>query len=102
MPFLIERFVNLAKTPPMAAKLPNGLMHELKRFYYDTAQASNPSAVGCLRTVVDVSQIVFGTDFPYRTRLENVTGLAGCGFSDVELRKIDCDNALGLFPAQHA
>lgn len=98
MPFLIERFVNLAKIPPMAAKLPKGLMHELTRFYYDTAQASNPSVMNCLRNIVEVSQIVFGTDFPYRTGLEHATGLASCGFSEAERSRIDRDNALGLLP----
>ena len=96
MPFLIERFINLAKLPHVAPKLPKGLMHELKRFYYDTAQASNPSAMGCLRTIVEASQIVFGTDFPYRRGLENVEGLAGCNFTTAERRQIDCDNALGF------
>jgi predicted TIM-barrel fold metal-dependent hydrolase len=99
MPFLIERLVNLAKAPTYAAKLPRGLMHELKRFHYDTAQASNPSALGCLRTIVPVSQIMFGTDYPYRLAVEHVEGLAGCGFSTAELRAIDRDNALRLLPA---
>jgi predicted TIM-barrel fold metal-dependent hydrolase len=98
MPFLIERLVNLAKAPSSAAKLPNGLLHELKRFYYDTAQASNPSALGSLRTIVPVSQIMFGTDYPYRLAIEHVEGLAGCGFSAADVRAIDCDNALRLLP----
>jgi len=98
MPFLIERLVSLSKIPPIAAKLPHGLMHELQRFYYDTAQAANPSALGCLKSVVPVSQIVFGTDYPYRTSLEHVEGIARSGFNTQELRGIDRDNALRLLP----
>jgi predicted TIM-barrel fold metal-dependent hydrolase len=98
MPFLIERLVNLAKAPPYAAKLPNGLMHELQRFYYDTAQASNPSALGCLRTIVPTSQIMFGTDYPFRLSIEHVEGLAGCGFSAGDLKAVHRDNALRLLP----
>ena len=98
MPFLIERLVNLAKAPPFAAKLPNGLMHELQRFYYDTAQASNPSSLGCLRTIVPTSQIMFGTDYPFRLSIEHVEGLAGCGFSAGDLKAVHRDNALRLLP----
>jgi predicted TIM-barrel fold metal-dependent hydrolase len=98
MPFLIERLVNLAKAPPYAAKLPNGLMHELQRFYYDTAQSSNPSALGCLRTIVPTSQIMFGTDYPFRLSIEHVEGLAGCGFSAGDLKAVHRDNALRLLP----
>lgn len=98
MPFLIERLVNLAKAPPYAAKLPNGLMHELQRFYYDTAQASNPSALGCLRTIVPTSQIMFGTDYPFRLSIEHVEGLAGCGFNAGDLKAVHRDNALRLLP----
>ena len=98
MPFLIERLVNLAKAPAYAARLPQGLLHELKRFHYDTAQASNPSALGCLRTIAPISQIMFGTDYPYRLALEHVDGIAGCGFNAADARAIDRDNAARLFP----
>lgn len=98
MPFLIERLANLAKVPSYAAKLPNGLMHELTRFYYDTAQASNPSALGCLRSIVPISQIMFGTDYPYRLAIEHVAGVKGCNFSAADVKAIDCDNALRLMP----
>ncbi len=96
MPFLIERMVNLAKIPRYAEKLPNGLMHQLSSFYFDTAQAANKSALGCLRTVVPVSQILFGTDYPYRTGIEHVEGVAKSGFSPEENRAIDCANAKRL------
>ncbi len=38
---------------------------DLKRFYYDTAQADNSLDMAALRKVIPVSQILFGTDFPY-------------------------------------
>jgi len=98
MPFLIERFVNLAKAPRYKAALPNGLMPELQKLYFDTAQAANISALGCLRTVVPVSQILFGTDYPYRESIEHVDGIAGCHFSAADVQAIDRDNALRLMP----
>lgn len=98
MPYITERFTRLAMRPDLAAKLPKGVMHELKRFFYDTAQAAHPMALNSLRELVAVSQIIFGTDYPYRTAKETAKGIAGCGFSAGQIKAIDRRNALGLFP----
>jgi predicted TIM-barrel fold metal-dependent hydrolase len=99
MPFLIERFVNLAKGPQYAKQLPQGFLSAATKFYYDTAQTSNPAAMSALRKVVPVSQIVFGTDYPYRTQDEHVKGLKECGvFNPKELQAIDRENVLPLVP----
>src|SRR2546429_1684639 len=66
MPFLVERFTNMAKSPQLAPKFPDGFRGAAGKFYYDTAQASNPAAMSALSKVVPISQIVFGTDFPFR------------------------------------
>ena len=99
MPFLIERFVNLAKAPQFAAQFPEGFSGVAAKFYYDTAQTSNPAAMSALSKVVPVSQIVFGTDFPFRNAAEHVKGLKDCGvFSAGDLQAIDRQNALRLLP----
>lgn len=102
MPFLIERFEYLARAPQAARMVPNGVRTTLRRFFYDTAQTSNPAAMGALRQLVEPTQIVFGTDFPFRTGLEHVTGLSNCGFTEADLRKIERDNALALLPRLRA
>jgi predicted TIM-barrel fold metal-dependent hydrolase len=99
MPFLIERFVNLAKTAQFAAQFPQGFAGVANTFYYDTAQTANPAAMSALSKVVPVSQIVFGTDFPFRNAAEHVKGLKECGvFSAADLQAIDRTNALRLLP----
>ena len=98
MPFLIERFDRLAHTPAAKAQLPHGLRHELARFHYDTAQSANPSALSCLLKIATVAQVLYGTDFPFRTSTEHVEGLRTCGFSTAELNAIERDNALQLLP----
>jgi len=99
MPFLIERFVNMAKGPQLAAQFPDGFVGVAKKFFYDTAQTANPAAMSALSKVVPISQIVFGTDFPFRNAAEHVKGLADCGvFSAADLRAIDRQNALTLLP----
>jgi predicted TIM-barrel fold metal-dependent hydrolase len=100
MPFLIERFVrNPIANPNVKATVPDGTLAELKRFYYDTAQASNKAAMSALTAMIPVSQIVFGTDFPYRTGIEHVKGLRESGvFSDAQIFDIERGNALKLLP----
>ena len=98
MPYITERFTRLALRKDLAAKLPKGVMHELKRFFYDTAQAAHPMALNSLRELVAVSQILFGTDYPYRTARDTAKGLSRCGFSARDLQAINRGNALRLFP----
>jgi predicted TIM-barrel fold metal-dependent hydrolase len=100
MPFLIERFVrNPLLEPSVKATVPDGTLAELKRFYYDTAQTSNKSSMSALSAVIPVSQIVFGTDFPYRTGIDHVKGLRDAGvFTDAQLMDIERDNARRLLP----
>jgi predicted TIM-barrel fold metal-dependent hydrolase len=99
LPFLTERFVRLPLiNKTLAPRVPNGVEHELRRFYYDTAQAAHPFALASLIRLVPVSQIVFGTDYPYRTAADHVKGLTAYGFSPSDLMAIDRDNALRLLP----
>lgn len=99
MPFMSERMVNLAKTPQYAKQLPNGFLPEAAKFFYDTAQASNAAAMSALKKVAPVSQIVFGTDYPFRTAVEHVENLKACGvFNGAELRAIERENAVKLLP----
>jgi predicted TIM-barrel fold metal-dependent hydrolase len=100
MPFLIERFVrNPLLVPSSKATAPDGVLAELKRFYYDTAQTSNKAAMSALSAIIPVSQIVFGTDFPYRTSIDHVKGLRECGvFTDAQIMEIERGNALKLLP----
>jgi len=100
MPFLIERFVrNPLLNPNAKATVPEGTLAELRRFYYDTAQTSNKGSMSALSAIIPVSQIVFGTDFPYRTGIDHVKGLRDSGvFTDAQLMDIERGNALKLLP----
>jgi 6-methylsalicylate decarboxylase len=95
---LTERFsVQLIAQPKFKSFTTDGVMSELRRFYYDTAQASNPIAMASLTKMVAVSQILFGTDYPYRTSEEHVRGLAAV-FGPEDIKKIERENALRLLP----
>ena len=98
LPMLCERFVRAGKLPQNAPHVPNGVMHELLRFYYDVAQIAHTPGLAALTKMVPISQILWGTDFPFRFGWEYLKGLGEFGFSDADLRKIERDNALKLLP----
>jgi len=96
-----ERFeIQMVSTPPYKDTFTRDIVdHELQRFYYDTAQVSNAVTIGALAKLVPVSQIVFGTDYPYRPGIEHVEGLQRA-FTPAALRHIERDNALRILPRQ--
>jgi 6-methylsalicylate decarboxylase len=102
-PFLAERLI---RTPSLNKKLvetvPNGAMAELQRFYYDVAQIAHPVPLAALAKFVPASQILWGTDYPFRFGNEYVKALAEFGFSAGDLSKIDRENALALLPRLRA
>jgi predicted TIM-barrel fold metal-dependent hydrolase len=99
---LTERFtVQIVANPKFKSFTGDGVMAELRRFYYDTAQSSNPVNMASLTKMVAVSQILFGTDYPYRTSEEHVRGLAGL-FGPEDLAKIERENAQRLLPQWRA
>ena len=113
MPYIIERFFQGGASgeivPGVTTKgqdgnqrnaLPgNTVLQQLRRFYYDTAQASNPVAMTALRMVVGTSQIVFGTDVWYRSTVETARGLETAKvFAPAELHAIARGNAERLLP----
>lgn len=98
MPFLYERFLRAGAAPSLSDRLPNGLLHEIQRFYYDTAQASHPTTLASLTRLIPVSQILFGTDAPYRRASEYPPLLAQWAFSESDMRAIEYENALRLLP----
>ena len=102
MPSLIQRFGigqpdtiadSLAGTPA-----PNSRLYHLRRFFYDTAQSTNPVQMQGLKLVAGAKQIVFGTDYPFGSAARHLQGLEKCGFSPAELAGIHWENAARVLP----
>jgi len=94
-----ERFqVQLVTTPPYNDKFTRESMEsELKRFYYDTAQISQSVTLATLAKLIPVSQIVYGTDYPYRVGADHTLGVSA-NFSGADLAAIERGNAQRLIP----
>jgi predicted TIM-barrel fold metal-dependent hydrolase len=96
VPFLLSRFTTAEANMKDKSRLPNGVIAELRKFYYDTAQANHPGALAALMKLIPVPQVVFGTDFPFRRAAEELAGITNYGFSAADVRAIERENALRL------
>jgi predicted TIM-barrel fold metal-dependent hydrolase len=96
MPMLANR---MARTFPkdLATQAPNGVLYELKRQYYDTASASNPTSLSALLSVVPSSQVLFGSDFPFLSAAVPGSDLLHSGLTGDTVKAIERDNAARLF-----
>ncbi len=77
------------------------IINQLKHFYYDTAVSGTPYALSSLMNLVEPTQVVFGSDYPFLpekvVKLMN-EGLQNYGFDREVLMKIFQKNTLALFP----
>ena len=77
------------------------IINQLKRFYYDTAVSATPYALSSLSSLVEPTQILYGSDYPFSP--ERVVtlmndGLQNYDFEREALTKVVQQNALTLFP----
>jgi predicted TIM-barrel fold metal-dependent hydrolase len=97
LPFLTGRFIRLAEERK-PANLPDGPLPEFRKFYYELAQGNTPGQIAALLKMVSISQVLYGTDYPFRDGAEVNRGIAEWGFAAAEQRAIERENALRLLP----
>jgi 6-methylsalicylate decarboxylase len=97
LPFLIGRFIReqLVRKDP---RMPDGPEPIVRRYFYEIAQGNEPGQFAALLKLAPVSQLMFGSDFPYREAVEAAHGLAAYPFSDAERASINRETALRLLP----
>lgn len=98
MPFLMERLEFQAQSVQYRRELPDGVHPAIRHFHYETAQAANRQALGTLLEIVPVSQILFGTDYPYRQCDEQAANLTAMKLPAADTRAIERDNAVRMMP----
>ncbi|HEX8806693.1 MAG TPA: amidohydrolase family protein, partial [Candidatus Aquilonibacter sp.] len=76
---------------------PDGIHGELRRLFYDTANATFAPSMSALTKLVPTSHITYGTDYPY-FGFDQFKNLEVLGLSDADLSAIGHDNAAGLIP----
>jgi predicted TIM-barrel fold metal-dependent hydrolase len=99
IPFLagrIEAFYDQKARAPNGFA-PDGIEAELRRLYYDTANATHPAATAALMKLVPISQITYGTDYPYFP-LDQIANLQQQNLAAADLDAIMSGNATRLVP----
>jgi len=76
---------------------PDGIEAEFRRLNYDTANATHPAAMAALMKLVPVSQITYGTDYPYFP-LDQINSLRQLNLPPADLAAISRGNATRLLP----
>jgi predicted TIM-barrel fold metal-dependent hydrolase len=102
LPYVAWRLSLTNDMPQYAIKAPHGMLHHVRRYYYDTALSPSPYAMAALRELVEPSQIVFGCDYPFATKV--VIGMQAEAlekltiFDEATKSGINRTHALELFP----
>src|SRR6201987_6127503 len=97
LPFLIGRFIReqqVKKNPSM----PDGPVPIVRKYFYEIAQGNLPGQFAALLDMVPASQLMFGSDFPFRDGVEASEGFAAYTFSDADRAAINSGTALKLMP----
>jgi len=97
LPFLIGRFIReqIVRKDP---RMPDGPEAIVRRYFYEIAQGNQPGQFAALLKMVPVSQVLFGSDFPYREAATAAQRLEAYPFSAGDRVAIDRGTALKLLP----
>ena len=116
VPYLAERIAaaeSISRVVPMGHEIPwnmqgeivretQNVLDSLRRLYYDTALSAFPSVFRSLQELVQPSQILFGSDYPWADEMIAAFTIRGIenydGFDNQIRRTIERENALALFP----
>lgn len=102
LPMLAHRISIFDKSNTFKDNYPDGAMHHIARFYYDTALSGHKAPLDALRSFVPDTQIMFGTDYPYISEDKVTNERKGFdayeGLKGTALKAVERDNALRLFP----
>lgn len=103
LPMLLGRLAPLIQRDIYTAKqrkawFPKGIVPEIAKSYYDVVAVTDPTAMAAVRSVIPVNHLLLGSDLPFRKMGPTLSELHARGFTAAELRAIERDNALKLFP----
>ncbi|WP_236198797.1 amidohydrolase family protein [Pseudomonas pseudonitroreducens] len=65
LPYVAWRISLANALPEFDDAAPQGVLHYLRRFYFDTALCASPSVLATLNELVEPSRLLYGSDWPY-------------------------------------
>jgi len=99
VPYLAGRIQNQSRAVKNLAEVaPNGVDAELRRLYYETANAAYAPTLAALTRFAPITNILYGSDLPYLSEEQNLEGIRAFGFSKKALAAVERGNAMRLMP----
>lgn len=98
VPMFAGRFNRLLQTTDLSKVAPDGINAELHKLYYETANASSPPTMAALLKFAPLSQVLFGSDHPYVSVVDNMADLKSCDLPADQMAAILHGNAERLMP----
>ncbi len=97
--YLAHRIASLAdREPSLAEQAPAGALEYLRRLHYDTGLSNNRIAMASTLAAVPLSQVVFGTDWPYAALPSADDPAPDLGLEAEDRASVDGLNAAVLVP----
>jgi predicted TIM-barrel fold metal-dependent hydrolase len=81
----------------IASRVPGNAAEQLQALHFDVVSKPQPVQFASLRAMVPVSQLLFGSDYPYWPPDQTASGLASLGIAAADLKAIESGNASRLF-----
>lgn len=98
-PMLAGRLADyLGDLPNLAEQMPHGVLHELKKLYYDTASVTSVGSMAALLKMAPPQQILFGSDYPFVKTGSSIDELSHIKLSANDRLAIERQNAVRLLP----
>ncbi len=101
LPMLAGRIAGSLSRPSAAAaaaRVPKGALHEFRKLFYDVTSTTNAIAFAALMAMAPLSQLLFGSDYPFWEIDTFAKQLRTLGLNEAQMSAIERDNALRLFP----
>lgn len=101
VPYLAQRIARLTVRPEFRQAVPDGVLAELGRLYFDTALSANLFAFDPMLRLAPISNVMFGSDYPHAgepTMTATLKGVEELGLSAPDRHAVRAGNAAALFP----
>ena len=94
-----QRIAGMARfQPELNERVPEGVFAAISKLYFDVVNIAQRPVFEAVRSLVEPSHLLFGTDYPFMPIDLAKTNLHQLQLPSADLQAIERDNALRLFP----